>query len=143
MFKYRWQFGNDFLLNNDYYRNIMGRPGMKQICGFSKKKKPATWAGRPGGKPADSGWWLRPLRELPSGGPFLWFHYYHRCPTCYKDGNNEWVSTEERGEGKFQKAECCKCNEQDEADVDPECYIKVVHDETAISVDLGLYYEFE
>merc|ERR1711924_138263 len=85
MFKYHWQFGNDFLLNNVYYRNLMAKPSRKQLCGEVHGKKPPTWAGKPGDRPAETGWWVRPLRELPSGGPFLWFHYYHRCPACYKD----------------------------------------------------------
>jgi len=141
MFKYQWQYQNDFMLDNNYYRIMSAKPSKKQTCGHGKE--PSTFAGKPGGGLAKTGWWVRPLREQPSGGPFLWFHYHHRCPNCYKDEAGEWFSTEERGEAKFQSKECCKCNDQTEDDVDPECYIKLTQDESGISVDLALYYSFE
>jgi len=141
LFKYQWQNGNDFMLNNNYYRIVSAKPSKKQICATTEQ--PATFAGKPGGALAQTGWWVRPLREVPSGGPFLWFHYYHRCPTCYKGDNGEWISTEMRGDKKFQTDECCECHDQTEEEVDPECYMKVVHDETGINADTGLYYSFE
>jgi hypothetical protein len=140
MFKYQWQFQNDFMLDNNYYRVMSLKPSKKQVCAHGKH--PATFAGKPEGKLAATGFWIRPLREQPSGGPFLWFHYYHRCPNCYKE-NETWISTEERGERTFKSNECCKCHDQTEDEVDPECYMKVTQDETAISVDTGLYHSFE
>lgn len=129
------------MLNNNYYRIMMAKPAKFLNCGTDDM--PATAAGKPGGDLAETGWWVRPLRELKSGGPYLWFHYYKRCPTCYKDGTGAWVSVEMRGDTKFKSLECCACNEQDETSVDPDCYVKVAQDETAINSDLGLYYNFE
>lgn len=132
------------MMNNNYYRQIMGKSAMFLSCARPNPDgHPSIHTGKPGRELAETGWWVRPLREYQTGGPFLWFHYYHRCPACYKDDAGSWVSVEMRGDLKFQSAECCACNEQTEAEVDSECYIKVAQDETAVSSDLGLYYKFE
>ena len=82
LFKYDWQRWQTDLLNNNYFRMLAARPSKYLQCSASE---PARVIGGPRGALADTGFYVRPLRKSVSGGPYQWFHYYRRCPDCYRD----------------------------------------------------------
>eukprot|EP00403_Amphidinium_massartii_P007978 CAMPEP_0178416952 /NCGR_PEP_ID=MMETSP0689_2-20121128/24328_1 /TAXON_ID=160604 /ORGANISM="Amphidinium massartii, Strain CS-259" /LENGTH=646 /DNA_ID=CAMNT_0020038311 /DNA_START=57 /DNA_END=1997 /DNA_ORIENTATION=- len=140
LWKYKWQWMQTKYLNNNYYRMLASRPGKFVMC------TPWRAAGGPGGAMANNGWFLRPIRKTVSAGPYQWFHYYIRCPDCYKDSAGNWVNDEKRGTADFQDVKCCACHEQSPEEVDPVCWapdMKLTKDETMIGTDMAMIYEFD
>jgi len=140
LWKYKWQWMQTNYLNNNYYRMLALKPGKFVMC------DPWRAAGSPGGGPALNGWYVRPIRKSVSAGPYQWFHYYIRCPDCYKDANGQWVNEEKRGTAAYQDPSCCACHEQTQAEVDPVCWapdMKLTKDETMIGTDMAMIYEFD
>mmetsp|Transcript_72286 Transcript_72286/g.156956 ORF Transcript_72286/g.156956 Transcript_72286/m.156956 type:complete len:575 (+) Transcript_72286:62-1786(+) len=134
LFKYDWTKGQSHILNNQYYRALVKAPSKMSTCG-----DPPQWTGGPQGSEAPTGWYVRPLRKSVSGGPYLWFHYYLRCPECRGRKN---VETE--GDGFFKSDFCCQqCDTMKVKTIHPGCYRKIAKDETALNSDLGLYLLFE
>eukprot|EP00448_Togula_jolla_P008014 CAMPEP_0170595146 /NCGR_PEP_ID=MMETSP0224-20130122/14396_1 /TAXON_ID=285029 /ORGANISM="Togula jolla, Strain CCCM 725" /LENGTH=632 /DNA_ID=CAMNT_0010919287 /DNA_START=66 /DNA_END=1964 /DNA_ORIENTATION=- len=134
LFKYDWTRGQAHILNNQYYRALVKSPSKMSSCAF-----PPRFTGGPQGVSAPTGWYVRPTRKSEHGGPFLWFHYYKRCPDCLNGKN---VETE--GGQFFRSDFCCQeCATKTVETINKGCYQEVTKDETATNADLGLHIDFK
>jgi len=148
LWKYTWQWQQTKFLNNNYYRMLVSKPSYFMMCekDWGSPRLPFRRAGGPNGRPAKTGWFVRPIRKSVSGGPYEWFHWYNRCPLCYKRRGGGWVSDEPRGDESYQSNKCCECNEQEPEDVDPACWTedtKVTKDECMLPTDMAMYISFD
>lgn len=144
LWKYSWQWQQTKFLNNNYYRMLVSKPSYFLHCAGTQK--PFRSAGGPNHEPAQTGWFVRPIRKTVSAGPYEWFHYYNRCPLCYKDSDDNWISDEARGNADYKTTDCCKCNEQAPEEVDPKCWgpdQRVTKDEVMLPSDMALYVDFD
>jgi len=139
LFKYQWQFKQNRHLNNNYYRLLLNKPTFfVGMCDNPYFKV----TGGPGGAPAQTYWAVRPIRKSVSGGPYMWFHMYRRCPACYHDESNSWVNVETEGSAVFRSTACCECNSQQEDQVAEGCVEDVAKDEIMMPVDMAMLVQF-
>jgi hypothetical protein len=138
LFKYQWQLNQNDYLNNNYYRLLANLPSKSiQSC------SPFMAPGGANGSLATSTWVVRPFRRAKSGGPYIWFNKYRRCPACYKDDKGNWVNKELRGSKQYKSAECCVCHEKPESEIPDECIQAHTRDETMLPTDVALISKFD
>lgn len=138
LFKYQWMFKQFKYLNNNYYRLLLNKP-----TNFVGSCDPFFATGGPGGAPATTSWAVRPIRKTVSAGPYLWFHLYKRCPSCYKDKKGAWVNVETEGSEKFRSTQCCSCHSQKAHQVADGCLADVARDETMLPADMAMVADFD
>ena len=115
------------------------------------------------GQPAETRWKVVAARCSEGMGPFQWFHQYYRCPasnTCAGLAANQTVSDrfplheypalsnfdDEKPDGRTEPdtpAECCEGMPSGHYRCHEDCVRRIQNDETALSVDLGYYLDFQ
>merc|ERR1719282_1891376 len=160
-YKYDWTRKQSSMLNNQVIRHVAMKPQYFHEC-----RDEDPFVGDYLGQPAVTRWKVVAHQCATGMGPFQWFHQYYRCPasnSCSGLRPNETVTTrtplheypslsnfdnENPKDVLMNRAEpntpdrCCDdlpsgqyCKEN--------CVKRIQNDETALSVDVGYYLDFE
>merc|ERR1719282_1827363 len=160
-YKYDWTRKQSSMLNNQVIRHVAMKPQYFHEC-----RDEDPFVGDYLGQPAVTRWKVVAHQCATGMGPFQWFHQYYRCPasnSCSGLRPNETVTTrtplheypslsnfdnENPKDVLMNRAEpntpdrCCDdlpsgqyCKEN--------CVKRIQNDETALSVDVGYYLDFQ
>ena len=162
MFKYDWTRKQTHFLNNQLFRHIAMKPQYFSNCGSHDW----TLVGDHLGQPAETRWLVRANKCGYGMGPFQWTHWYHRCPasnTCAglsqdesvterwpiheypedpRDCENQHCREEDERAEPDTPARCCD-NLEEGQKCKEGCMKFIANDETALSVDVGFYLDFQ
>jgi len=158
LFKYSWTRQQEAFLNNQLFRHLAMRP--QYALNFDKGRSQTYLTGDHLGQPAETRWLVRGNKFTPSGGPFQWGHWYHRCPfsnECAKmtpdmavaERNISTTYPDYPKDSGSNRAEpdtpdgCCNNLENGSGRCNPECQRYIVNDETALSADTGYMFAFD
>ena len=150
IFKYEWTSRGIHLFNNDYYKGITGQPRWF-IDDWHCRKVGDAFGNRP------QSMWVAHSRKLTEGGgPIIWVHRNHACPSLYNPrplGAFEQKCVDEAAPGMQCRADPPvgggsqpRTADQADGDINTGCErfkAILVHDEIALNSDMGLYREFE
>ena len=117
------------------------------------------------GQPAETRWKVVAAKCSAGMGPFQWFHQYYRCPasnTCAGLSPNQTVEDryplheypalsnfdDENPDGRERAEpdtpeECCVDMPSGHYRCHEDCVRRIQNDETALSVDVGYYLDFQ
>merc|ERR1711971_234588 len=167
-FKYDWTKNQASMLNNQLFRHVAMRP---QYFLATPCRSSDPLVGDYLGQPAATRWRVSGLQCGTGGGPFQWFHQYYRCPAsndCTGIPQSDYLSSrfpednypldlEVKGRRALARAinitmrvekdtteGCCSENEANGWKCDPfNCQQRLQNDETALSVDVGYFLDFD
>lgn len=144
-FRYTWTFKNEKLFNNQYYRNIVGKPDWYYEHGPGK----CDYRGDAYGNKGKARWMPHVRLDSKDGGPVQWIQEKLVCPDCRK-GKGECCKAGVVPAGGFCKPD----NNRDPGSILPaaddnvnagcEKYRFIIGvDEAATSSEIGLYLDFK
>jgi len=157
-FRYDWTRKQASMLNNQLFRNVAMKPQYFLEC---RDENPFT--GDYLGQPAETRWKVVSRRCATGMGPFQWFHQYYRCPagnTCtgipqsdvllQRNPVHEYPEDVElsrmlnlmRAEPDWNESKGCCKNLEPGHKCQTSCMRYIQNDETALSVDMGYYLDF-
>ena len=145
---YTWTSAAVNMINNDYYKNIVGLDRW-----FIDDNKCRHVGDAYGNKPKTR--WLAHTRKMTQrGGPIFWIHQNHVCPSVYNDqfwGNFERQCIEQAGPGQQcipdppAGSTVSRTQDEEDGNADSGCErwrLIIGKDEIALNCEMGLYLDF-
>ncbi len=149
LFPYTWTSSAVNIINNDYYKNIVGRDRW-----FINDKQCRHVPDAYGNKPKTR--WLTHSRKMTTrGGPVFWIHENHCCPSLYNQNNwsaADYKCVEEAGPGQYCRpdppagSDVPRLDGEEDGDMNKGCErFKLIPgaDEIALNCEMGLYLDFQ
>ena len=145
---YTWTSGAINMINNDYYKNIVG------LNRWFIDDKECQHVGDAFGNKPKTRWLTHSRKMTERGGPVFWIHQNHVCPSVFNDknwNNEARQCIEQAGPGQQCKPDPSagssvpRLEDQEDGNPSSGCEkwrLIVGKDEIALNCEMGLYLDF-